>query len=95
MAKDDFKAHVVGFEYSNIDGTGWPDSVELENGKPFMVDGDINDEYEQRTYYPVDVKALLALADELSSMRPCEVFDRRGAAEISRRIREALGASDG
>lgn len=38
-----------------------------------------------------DREALLDLAGELSSMRPYEVFDRRGGAEISRRIREALG----
>lgn len=48
----------------------------------------------QRPQPSCDRDALLALADELSSMRPYEVFDRRGAAEISRRIREATGVTD-
>lgn len=81
-----FKAGVCGTEYHNIDGTGWPDAVVVDNG------GDIFEHaYETRVYFPVDREALLALAGELSSMRPCEVFDRRGGTEISHLIREALG----
>ena len=43
----DFKANVVGMEYHNISGTGWPDSVEVEN------EGDIfAGTYESRRYVP-------------------------------------------
>ena len=67
---------------------------------------DVLDVGENMTWYEMELRladliepscdrdALLALAEELSSMRPCEVFDRRGAAEISRRIREEIGVKD-
>lgn len=44
---DDFKATFCGAEYHNIDGTGWPDAVVMEN-QGSVLDGT----YESRTYYP-------------------------------------------
>ena len=43
----DFKATYCGAEYHNIDGTGWPDAVVMEN-QGSVLDGT----YESRTYYP-------------------------------------------
>ena len=73
-------------EYHNIDGTGWPDAVVVDNG------GDIFEHtYETRIYFPVDRDALLELEKELDGMAPGYVIDRRGCAEVARRIREACG----
>ena len=44
---DDFKATFCGAEYHNIDGTGWPDAVVMEN-QGSVLDGT----YESRMYYP-------------------------------------------
>ena len=49
MPKEDFKAQVIGFNYSNIDGTGWPNAVSLDNGESVF-----SDEYANRDYYPID-----------------------------------------
>lgn len=62
MAKDDFKAQVVGFNYSNIDGTDWPDAVVLDNGVSVF-----GDEYAQRYYYPVNFNEIMALASDMSA----------------------------
>ena len=43
----DFKATYCGAEYHNIDGTGWPDAVVMEN-QGSVLDGT----YESRMYYP-------------------------------------------
>ena len=100
-----FKAGVCGMEYHNIDGTGWPDAVVVDNG------GDIFEHaYETRTYFPVDRNALLALADGIeyranelikaaqharfSGLGPTMERAKHDAYEwrcIARRIREALG----
>ena len=45
--RDDFKATYCGSEYHNIDGTGWPDAVVMEN-QGSVLDGT----YESRMYYP-------------------------------------------
>lgn len=62
MTKDDFKAQVIGFNYSNIDGTGWPHAVSLDNGESVF-----GDEYAQRDYYPVDFNELAALASDIKA----------------------------
>lgn len=59
MAKDDFKAQVVGFNYSNIDGTGWPDAVAINNGESIF-----SDEYAQRYYYPVEPSGVMLLTSD-------------------------------
>lgn len=90
-----FKAGVCGMEYHNIDGTGWPDAVVVDNG------GDIFEHaYETRTYFPVDRNALLALADELEE-DACWEVQSPGVdncawrlKDVCDRIREALGVSD-
>ena len=46
-SSNDFKAAFCGAEYHNIDGTGWPDAVVMEN-KGSVLDGT----YESRMYYP-------------------------------------------
>ena len=46
-ASDNFKAIYYGAEYHNIDGTGWPDAVVMEN-QGSVLDGT----YESRMYYP-------------------------------------------
>ena len=45
-ANDNFKATYCGAEYHNIDGTGWPDAVVMEN-QGSVLDGT----YESRIYY--------------------------------------------
>ena len=56
-----FKAGVVGFNHSrNLDGTGWPDSVVLDNGL------DVSDKrHEQRDYVPSD-RMEQVIADNLA-----------------------------
>ena len=44
---DKFKATYCGAEYHNIDGTGWPYAVVMEN-QGSVLDGT----YESRMYYP-------------------------------------------
>lgn len=88
-----FKAVVCGMEYHNIDGTGWPDAVVVDNG------GDIFEHaYETRTYFLVDRNALLALADEMKrkAQEYVERFDENSSTAsmlngYASRIREALG----
>ena len=46
-ANDNFKATYCGAEYHNIDGTGWPDAVVMEN-QGSVLDGT----YESKRYYP-------------------------------------------
>ena len=46
-ANDNFKATYCGAEYHNIDGTGWPDAVVMEN-QGSVLDGT----YESKMYYP-------------------------------------------
>lgn len=49
MANRDFKARFAGANYHNIDGTGWPDSVVMENGGR-VLEGT----YESREYFPCE-----------------------------------------
>ena len=44
---ENFKAAYCGAEYHNIDGTGWPDAVVMEN-QGSIFDGT----YESKIYYP-------------------------------------------
>ena len=44
---ENFKATYCGAEYHNIDGTGWPDAVVMEN-QGSVLDGT----YESKIYYP-------------------------------------------
>ena len=44
---NNFKATYCGAEYHNIDGTGWPDAVVMEN-QGSVLDGT----YESKRYYP-------------------------------------------
>ena len=44
---DNFKATYCGAEYHNIDGTGWPDAVVMENQGSVL-----NGTYESKMYYP-------------------------------------------
>lgn len=87
-----FKAGVCGMEYHNIDGTGWPDAVVVDNG------GDIFEHaYETRTYFLVDRNALLALANEMEEVAQSRwEAGHKGIAitdaDRAARIREALGA---
>lgn len=91
-----FKAQLAGFGYgSSMTGEGWPDYVTLDNC------GILSVEYETRTYYPVDVKALLELAEELewryeAAASPGELgyVNAGEMAECASRIREALGVED-
>lgn len=91
-----FKAQLTGFGYGgSITGEGWPDYVMLDNG------GILSVEYETRTYYPVDVKALLELAEELewryeAAASPGELgyVNAGEMAECASRIRDALGVED-
>ena len=84
-------------EYHNIDGTGWPDAVVVDNG------GDVFDHtYAIRTYYPVDRDALLALADEMrgyaDGAASGDGFPYVNAGSLwsyADRIREACGVDDG
>ena len=46
-ANDNFKATYCGAEYHNIEGTGWPDAVVMEN-QGSVLDGT----YESKIYYP-------------------------------------------
>lgn len=95
-----FKAKVCGLEYTNMDGTGWPYCVVVDN------DGDVlKGTYDTRTYYPIDRKMLIELADLMEG----STFEYAGDSEeikqitefsneiingYARCIREALGLSD-
>ena len=80
-------------EYHNIDGTGWPDAVVVDNGG-----GIFEHAYETRTYFPVDRNALLTLAEEMDEA----TCDKRGEMSVSlgdvwgwaECIHEALGVQD-
>ena len=47
VVMDNFKATYCGAEYHNIDGTGWPYAVVMEN-QGSVLDGT----YESKMYYP-------------------------------------------
>ena len=98
MPKDDFKAVLNGMLYTHtIDGTGWPDAVSVCNNAAFP------DEYEDRIYYPIDVKALLELADAMEekaddwdvSQDDVPLVHAGYLTAYAERIRKALGVSDG
>ena len=86
------KCRTAGCGYFNsIDGEGWPDYVMVEN------DGEVfKGTYDVREYFPVNIMALLALADEMDAysghfstgLQECTVQAWAVA------IREALGASE-
>lgn len=82
-----FVAQLTGFGYCNdLTGKGWPDYVTLNNGGILAVD------YESRTYYPADVRALLALADRMEKMAGKGACLTHGGLEkAAEAIREALG----
>lgn len=94
------KCRTAGCGYFNsIDGTGWPDYVMVEN------DGEVfKGTYDVREYFPVDIRALLALADEMEEfgnlpvkhpgIRVLHNDDFSRELGYARRIREALGASE-
>lgn len=89
MPKDDFRAVVSGMLYTHtIDGTGWPDAVSVCNNAAFP------DEYKERNYYPVDVKALLVVADDMSRLARSAGYPYVAKDHLSKyagRIRKALG----
>ena len=81
-----FEAKLAGFVYRDgTNGEGWPDCVIVDNG------GILLSEYDTRTYYPIDRRALLALADELEIPMRDGGYSKR----IAHRIQEALGVQDG
>lgn len=76
---------------NNMDAEGWPDYVEIEN------DGNIvKGTYDTRDYYPVDIDALLALADEIETRGvDCYTVSAQYVLdEYAQRIREACGVSE-
>ena len=90
------KCRTAGCGYFNsIDGTGWPDYVMVEN------DGEVlKGTYDVREYFPVNIRALLALADEMDHPIRQAVWNQTSGvrrehimAEYARRIREALGVT--
>lgn len=86
------KCRTAGCGYFNsIDGTGWPDYVMVEN------DGEVlKGTYDVREYFPVNIRALLALADEMETdgIDCYTVSTQYVLDDYARRIREALGVSD-
>ncbi len=85
-------------EYHNIDGTGWPDAVVVDNG------GDIFEHtYETRVYFPVDRDALLEMLrmfEADASLGPYQseedaahetLYTRANVIDHIRRMRDALG----
>lgn len=90
------KCRTAGCGYFNsIDGTGWPDYVMVEN------DGEVfKGTYDVREYFPVNIRALLALADEIKSdtSRVDElqlgIYGSCYLSGIASRIRAALGVSE-
>ena len=74
--------------YNSIDGMGWPDYVMVEN------DGEVlKGTYDVREYFPVNIRALLALADEMETDgADCYTVSTQYVLDdYARRIREALG----
>ena len=95
MPEDEFRTVVNGMTYSNLDGKGGPDPVQVCNSAPSL------DRYVGRTYRPVNVKALLELAEELewryeAAASPGELgyVNAGEMAECASRIRDALGMED-
>lgn len=85
-----FKAAVCGMEYHNIDGTGWPDAVVVENeGDPMAGT------YEVRSYYPVDTDMLLALAEEMGRYGEGDSVSGVIVDMWRGNILDALGVEDG
>lgn len=86
------KCRTAGCGYFNsIDGTGWPDYVMVEN------DGDVfKGTYDVREYFPVNIRALLALADEMETDgSDCYTVSTQYVLDdYAQRIREACGVSE-
>lgn len=83
-----FEAKLAGFVYRDgTNGEGWPDCVTVDNG------GILLSEYDTRTYYPIDRKALIELADDIDKQTDGSMFDAwlEDGHYIARRIREACG----
>ena len=86
------KCRTAGCGYFNsIDGEGWPDYVMVEN------DGEVfKGTYDVREYFPVNIKALLELADECEGASRAYADDgheltSKQFANVARRIHEAIG----
>ena len=86
------KCRTAGCGYFNsIDGTGWPDYVMVEN------DGEVlKGTYDVREYFPVNIKALLELADEMEvdGIDCYTVSTQYVLDDYAQRIREACGVSE-
>ena len=86
------KCRTAGCGYFNsIDGTGWPDYVMVEN------DGEVlKGTYDVREYFPVNIRALLALADEMEAdgIDCYTVSTQHVLDDYAQRIREACGVSE-
>lgn len=86
------KCRTAGCGYFNrIDGKGWPDYVMVEN------DGEVfKGTYDVREYFPVNIKALLELADEMEvdGIDCYTVSTQYVLDDYARRIREACGVSE-
>ena len=86
------KCRTAGCGYFNrIDGKGWPDYVMVEN------DGEVfKGTYDVREYFPVNIKALLELADEMEAdgIDCYTVSTQYVLDEYAQRIREACGVSE-
>ena len=86
------KCRTAGCGYFNsIDGTGWPDYVMVEN------DGEVlKGTYDVREYFPVNIRSLLALADEMEAdgIDCYTVSTQYVLDDYARRIREACGEGE-
>lgn len=86
------KCRTAGCGYFNsVDGTGWPDYVMVEN------DGEVlKGTYDVREYFPVNIRALLELADEMEADgTDCYTVSTQYVLdEYAQRIREACGVSE-
>ena len=65
---DNFKATYCGAEYHNIDGTGWPDAVVMEN-QGSVLDGT----YESRIYYPERICKVIEYNDYGPHAEDCTI----------------------
>lgn len=87
-----FEAKLAGFVYRDgTNGEGWPDCITVDNG------GILLSEYDTRTYYPIDRKALIELErDIMEDAADIEklqlgIYGTCYLIGIAKRIREALG----
>lgn len=87
-----FEAKLAGFVYRDgTNGEGWPDCVTVDNG------GILLSEYDTRTYYPIDRKALLELErlirrDMVDIDRlQLGIYGRSYLSWVAKVIRKALG----